>query len=443
MTKEHIYIDEGISGRKADKRPAFQLMIATAKSKPKPFDIILVHKFDRFARSREDSVVYKSLLKREADIKVVSTTESIEDDKFSVILEAMLEAMAEYYSLNLAEEVKKGMTEKAYRGEYQAIAPFGYAMENKKLVIVPEEAKLISFIFEKFATREMGMRALATYINDLGIKSKRGNTFENRTIDYIVNNPVYVGKVRWTPTGRVKRNFNHPDTIIADGNHEPIITQELWDKTQIIIKENKELFPYKVKRTSKKLTWLHGLVHCGTCGKKLVRSSGLYMQCNGYSKGQCKTSNFIKGTKLEELVLEALKRDFTSPIEISVTPKPSDNENSGEYEIINRQLDTFEGKFARIKTAYQDGIDTLEEYRQNKATLSEERRKLITKLKELKETLLSADNVQAVEKHLKDVHELLTDETIDFELKYQAAHFLISKITYTKEEKTLKLQYKL
>ena len=194
LTKEHIFIDEGISGRKADKRPAFQLMIATAKSKPKPFDVILVHKFDRFARSREDSVVYKSLLKREADIKVVSITESIENDKFSVILESMLEAMAEYYSLNLSEEVKKGMTEKAHRGEYQSTPPFGYTMENKKLVIVPEEAEIVRFIFEKFASKEMGMRTLAVYINDLGIKSKRGNGFENRTVDYILNNPVCYNK---------------------------------------------------------------------------------------------------------------------------------------------------------------------------------------------------------------------------------------------------------
>jgi len=94
LSKEHIYIDEGISGKRADKRPAFQLMIKTAKSKPKPFDVILVHKFDRFARSREDSVVYKSLLKKEAGVRVVSITEHLEDDKFSVILEAMLEAMA-------------------------------------------------------------------------------------------------------------------------------------------------------------------------------------------------------------------------------------------------------------------------------------------------------------------------------------------------------------
>jgi len=443
LTKEHVYIDEGISGRQADKRPAFQLMIARAKTKPKPFDVILVHKFDRFARSREDSVVYKSLLKREAGIKVVSISEKLEDDKFSVILEAMLEAMAEYYSLNLADEVKKGMTEKALRGGYQTYAPFGYAMENKKLVVVPEKAKIVRFIFEKFASREMGMRAIAIYINDLGIKSKFGNAFENRSIDYILNNPVYLGKARWTPTERVRRNFNHPDTIIADSNHEPIITQELWDKAQAVIKENKELFPYRTRANSKKASWLHGLVHCSACDKRLVRSSEGYMQCNGYSKGKCITSSHVKGSILEQLVLEALQRDFTAPLEISITPKPSDTKNSDEFELINQQLAAFESKLDRIITAYQDGIDTLEEYKSNKAHLSAERGNLRARLTELKETLLNADGEQPIEKRLKDVHELLTDDTIDFENKYQAAHFLISKIIYDKNAKKLMLTYKI
>ena len=81
-------------------------MIKKAKSTPKPFDVILVHKFDRFARNREDSVVYKSLLRSELGIQVLSITENIGDDKMSVIIESMLEAMAEYYSLNLSDEVK-------------------------------------------------------------------------------------------------------------------------------------------------------------------------------------------------------------------------------------------------------------------------------------------------------------------------------------------------
>jgi len=442
LTKEHIYIDEGISGRKAEKRPAFQLMIATAKSKPKPFDVILVHKFDRFARSREDSVVYKSLLKREADIKVISTTESIEDDKFSVILEAMLEAMAEYYSLNLAEEVKKGMTEKAHRGGYQTTPPFGYDMKDKKLVVVEKEAELIRLIFEKFASKEMGMRAIAVYLNDLGIKSKRGNDFENRTVEYILNNPVYIGKARWTPTGKVSRNYNHPDSIIEDSDHEPIITDELWDKAQEVIKEVKELFPKRVKSTSKKITWLHGLVHCSSCDKKLVRASGVYLQCNGYAKGQCKISNFVKYSILENLTLGALQRDYTSPLELVIAPRRSDIENDMEHEVLTKQLDLFEAKFKRIKVAYQDGIDTLEEYKANKTFLETEQGKIRTRLEELKATLLTADEEQPIAKRLKDVHALLSDENIPLEIKYQAAHFLISKITYEKKAKTLKLTYK-
>jgi len=444
LTNEHIYIDEGISGRNADKRPAFQLMIATAKSKPKPFDVILVHKFDRFARSREDSVVYKSLLKREADIKVISTTESIENDKFSVILEAMLEAMAEYYSLNLSEEVKKGMTEKAHRGEYQSTPPFGYTMEkhSKQLLIHPKEAEIIRFIFEKFASKEMGMRAIAIYINNLGIRTKRGNLFENRNIEYILNNPVYMGKTRWTPTERIRRNYNHPDSIIVDGTHEPIISQELWDKAQEVMREIKEHYPKGVRSDSKRVTWLHGLVHCGTCDKKLVRSADKYMQCNAYSRGQCTTSNSIRYSVLEDLTLEALKRDYTSPLDLAIAPKKVVGENDLEYEFINNQLEAFGSKLKRIKIAYQDGIDTLDEYQANKTYLDTEREKLLARLAGIKETVLQADDEQPIKKRLQDVHELLTDDTINLEIKYQAAHFLISKITYEKQAKTLKLTYK-
>lgn len=107
MPKEFIFLDEGISGRNAAKRPAFNEMIALAKRKPKPFDVILVWKYSRFARNREDSVVYKSMLRKDLNIDVVSISEDVGDDKMSVLFEAMIEAMDEYYSINLAEEVKE------------------------------------------------------------------------------------------------------------------------------------------------------------------------------------------------------------------------------------------------------------------------------------------------------------------------------------------------
>ena len=107
-TLPDVYVDAGISGRRAETRPAFMAMIAAAKGKPPPFTAILVHKFDRFARNREDSIVYKSLLRRQCGVQVISITEHLEDDRMGLILEAMLEAMAEYYSINLADEVRQG-----------------------------------------------------------------------------------------------------------------------------------------------------------------------------------------------------------------------------------------------------------------------------------------------------------------------------------------------
>ena len=91
VPQEYIFVDEGISGR-STKRPAFQQMIGTAKQKSHPFDAILVWKFSRFARNREDSVVYKSMLRKQCGVEVVSISEQIGEDKTSILIEALLEA---------------------------------------------------------------------------------------------------------------------------------------------------------------------------------------------------------------------------------------------------------------------------------------------------------------------------------------------------------------
>ena len=435
-------MDEGISGRRAEKRPAFQLMVATAKSKPPPFDVILVHKFDRFARSREDSVVYKSLLRKEAGVRVVSITEHMEDDKFSVILEAMLEAMAEYYSLNLAEEVKKGMTEKAERGEYQGKPPLGYVMKDKILVIEPEEASIVQFIFQKFADREMGVLSILGYLNNLNLKTKQGRAFQFRSIDYILNNPVYIGKARWCPTGKLGFNWNSPDAIIKDSQHEPIIDLELWIKAQERIRENKELSRKYQKEPDKIKTWLRGLVRCPECGNTLVAQRNKYMQCGGFLKGTCKRSAHIIIGKLEDIVLEELRKTFTGEIEINIVPSVNDAERSNEFEILQSSLEKIEGKEARVKTAYEDGIDTLEEYKANKKRLSEERENLKAALLLLKETIIACRYDEGIIRKVADVYELLTDESVSIENKYETARFLIESATFNKSENILKLTYK-
>lgn len=117
---EYIFQDNGISGRKANKRPAFQQMIALAKSKEHPIDTIIVWKFSRFARNQEESIVYKSLLKKN-NVDVVSVSEPLIDGPFGSLIERIIEWMDEYYSIRLSGEVMRGMTQNALRGHYQGV----------------------------------------------------------------------------------------------------------------------------------------------------------------------------------------------------------------------------------------------------------------------------------------------------------------------------------
>lgn len=440
ILSEHIYADEGISGKRADKRPSFMKMIATSKKKPRPFDVILVHKFDRFARSREDSVVYKSMLKRESGIRVVSITEQMEDDKFSVILEAMLEAMAEYYSLNLSDEVKKGMTEKATRGELQTGPCFGYKVENNQLVIIPEEAKYVKFIFEKFVSKEMGMRKIAMYLNDLGVRTHRGCKFENRTVEYILNNPTYISMLRWNPTGKFTRKWDDKNLIVAKSTHEAIISQELWEQAQALLKDRKVLYKRGQHKTVKIRHWSQGLVRCGNCGKALCISTIDYYQCGGYAKGKCEISHAIKIEKLETLVCNQLKEVFENEIEVNIVPKETSS-YSNEYEILLSELSRYDDKLTRIKEAYKNGIDTLEEYKESKKALEDERQELNNKLELLKKNL-DDENGESIYKRAKSVYELLTDDSVPIDVKYKASHFLINKITFYKQKSLIEIEYK-
>lgn len=435
LDNAHIYIDQGISGRKADKRPAFQEMIKHAKKKE--FNVILVHKFDRFARSREDSVVYKSLLKRECNIRVVSITESIEDDKFSVILEAMLEAMAEYYSLNLSDEVKKGMTEKAQRGEYQSTPPFGYEMKDKKLVIIEDEAKAIRLVFEDFLNGQ-GFLQIAKKLNDLGYLTHRGNKFENRTIEYILNNPVYCGMARWTPTGKIRRNYKCEDTLIVDSEHEPIIDKKTFELTQQKLAERKEITRKHYKGANpQNLHWLNGLVRCKICGCTFVRNQKQYYNCNGYTKGKCPTSQNIKIELIEQAILNQLKHDFSKATKLVNRCKTVSNT---DVDIILSQLEKLPEKKARAKEAYLNGIDTLEEYKQNKKLIENQKALLEKQLKQFKNPVKNI--TKELKEQIRTVYEILVDPNVDMQKKYDISHLIIDSITFEKATGTLFLTYK-
>lgn len=441
LEEQYIYKDEGISGRKAEKRPAFMEMIKVAKNKPKKFDVILVHKFDRFSRNREDSIVYKSLLKKECGINVISITEHLDpDDKMSIILEAFLEAMAEYYSINLSEEVKKGQLEKHSQGGLQTNPSFGYNVENNKLVINEEESKIVKLIFESYAIDNISMMEIAKKVNSLGVHTKRGNKFENRTIYYILNNVTYIGKLRYTPGRKNTYDFDDPNTILVDGKHSPIIDNNLWDLTQLKLSKNniwkkpKSRIDYSVKH------WSKGLIRCKECNCTLVTAGAGKYRCNGYNKGKCSNNTTIAINEAESLILSQIKKDFNEGTINNIVPNKKEKKKISEYEIITSSIQSLEEKEERIKQSYINGIDTLEEYKQNKDMLVKEKERLTNKLSMLEKPNEESHKKKIIENG-KNVYEILINENISLEEKNDIVNQLINKVEYDGKINNLTIFY--
>ena len=242
INKEHIFEDIGISGTKADKREAFQSMVALAKSKEHPIDTILVWKFSRFARNQEESILYKSLLKR-SGVSVVSVSEPIIDGPFGTLIERILEWMDEYYSIRLSSEVKRGMMQKALAGGYNNKIPFGYVMDNNGIPVPePEQSEIVQFIYDQYVNQNESISNITLILNNAGYRTAKKNKFERRIVHYILENPFYIGKIRWNYAPRARGKRKDGEVIIRDGKHIPIISQDIFDKAQRKIKSSMEKY---------------------------------------------------------------------------------------------------------------------------------------------------------------------------------------------------------
>lgn len=438
LPEEYIFReDEGISGKVAKKRPEFMRMIGTAKKKPKPFDVIIVWKFSRFARNRQDSIVYKSMLRKQCGIDIVSVTEQIGDDKMSIIVEAMIEAMDEYYSINLAEEVRRGMNEKVSRGEPVTAPAFGYKIKDKKYYIDPDTAPFVRMIFDDYISGE-GCRAIALKLNAMGIRTKRGGLWENRTVEYILHNPVYIGKIRWNPKRKTRWDFNDPNIVVIDGGHEHLIDDEIWEKAQKRQTENKMLYG---KFTGQKLVpsyMLQGLVKCSSCGKTLSRSVGKSLQCIGYAHGKCGVSHSILIDRLDEMALATIEQDLKSG-EIHITRKLAPKMEY-EADVIQKQIAREKQKLVRVKEAYENGIDSIEEYKTNKQKIQDRIQQL-----EASRPVVKQQSHEEMVKKFRTAHKgalkVLRDPNTGAEEKNLLLRSFVDKIVYDRQKNAISIYY--
>lgn len=288
------YIDRAISG-KTDNRASFQKMIRDAEKDR--FSMVIVYKLDRFARNRYDSAMYKAKLKK-CGVKLVSAMEQLSDSPEGIILEAMLEGMAEYYSANLAQNIRRGMKENAMKGLATGGGRcLGYSTgEDKKYHIDEAGASTVRMIYEMYDQGHTYAYIIET-LNSQGRKTLKGKPFNKNSLGKILHNRRYIGDYVW-------------DDIVIEGGMPQIIDRDLWERVQAKLKRKEKA---SARARGEYDFILTGKLFCGHCGKPMIGDSGTsrngakhyYYTCSTRKRGgDCKKKS-VRAKAIEDEVINA------------------------------------------------------------------------------------------------------------------------------------------
>ena len=247
------YCDRAVSGR-SDTRPEFQRMIKdSAKG---IFDVVIVWNFDRFAREHVDSAVYRARLKN-LGIKVISVTQAVPEGPHSVLFEAIYDAFAEMYSLELSQKVIRGMTENALKGLFNgSYRPYGYDIKDNNFVINSDEARVVEKIFKMYSEGEK-IKTIKDFCNSRGYKTPKGREFGYSFIGRMLKNEKYIGILIW-------------NGIEFEKGIPPIVDKGIYKKVQKRLEENSNA---GARGKAIEEYALVGKVFCGLCEEPLVADS--------------------------------------------------------------------------------------------------------------------------------------------------------------------------
>lgn len=309
------YIDRALTGT-TDKRPNFLQMIED--SKKKTFDYVLVYQLDRFARNRYDSANYKAKLKKN-NVRVLSAKENITEDASGILIEGVLESMAEYYSAELSQKVKRGIRESLSKGYFiGGYKLFGYDVADKRWVINATEASVVRDMFERYKNGEKA-KSIVNRLNEAGICNKSGAKFTVNSFAKIIRNSKYMGVV-------VSNGQTYKNVVPAIVDEQTFaICNKIMDNQRHRQKAVQGHSPYV----------LSGKLFCGNCGTLMTAETGTsktgnvyrYYKCfnRKHNKCQCGKSNISK-EKLEDLVFGktveyVLQPNIIDKLAIAVTGK--------------------------------------------------------------------------------------------------------------------------
>ncbi|MGE5484635.1 MAG: recombinase family protein [Ignavibacteriales bacterium] len=462
MEVVETFIDEGASARTAD-RPQFQRMIALAKKKPRPFDVILIHKTDRFARNREDAVVYKSLLRRECGIEVVSITERFDNSPTGKLLEGIMEVMAEFYSLNLSQEVKKGMKEKASRGgKGLGKMPVGYRLtDDGGIAVVPQEAQLVRFIFDTYIKGDQGLLAIARFLASPEGAARFGSAatkfkWSSVGIRNIIRNHAYVGKMVWNrrDSNRQGRFRDSEEWIVVEGSHPAIVDSAVFEKANDILESRRG--GSHTPRVSDYL--LKGMVRCLECGGAMTYTSGVWrrkdgkqlrnpqLSCSRYHHSQSCYFNHAFMSKIEDALFDHLRGLLENRVDSSdILIIPHKNDQLAEQRrFLTRRLEQVKTKFAKQLEAFENGAISLQELKDARERVEAEQRAIEEQVSSLEQQSQECSPNRLVElrQRIRDVLARADDQVLSPAERRRALQTIIDHLEYSRRQDCLKVIFR-
>lgn len=403
------YSDPGHSG-KDDNRPGFQSMIAHAREGH--FKAIIFHKLDRFSRNAEQTMRHFRDLNA-YDVTLASVTEDFDyTTAQGRFVFRMMALFAQWYLENLSAEVVKSKVEMARQGVQNGPVPFGYLkdQESKQIIIVPDEAQMIRTAFTMYASGNFTDQTVADFLNQSGIKTRKGNLWSKDTVTDFLQNEFYYGKVAYRDQ-------------LWPGRHQPIISKELFDQAmEIRAKHARRPRTYIALNKISHPNLLQRIVYCSECERSLrIQSSrryGYYIETSRYRGKECSASrgrtrmDYLDNHALDLLRNLRLPKDWQQDIErlledLDVVRK-----------IENRRIEIDE-ELRRVGRAFADGVFDEEGY--------ERRRK---KLLAEKDSLIIPDGAKSIEMgmQLENIGDFLDEATT--EEKYKILHLLFDALYY-------------
>ena len=362
-----IYTDEARSAT-TDDRPGFLQMIQD--SSLGLFDVVVVHKLDRFSRDRYDSAFYKRQLKRN-DVRLISVLENLDDSPESIILESVLEGMAEYYSRNLAREVMKGMKETALKCKHTGgKPPLGYDVaEDRTYVINEHEARAVKMIFEMYASGK-GYSDILHTLNNEGYRTQTGRAFGKNSIHDILKNEKYRGIYIFNRSEQKingkrnhRKNKKEEDIIKIEGGMPRIIDDETWKLVQAKMSNNK-----KGAYSAKEIYLLSGLIYCSKCGgamtgtrRRAGRNKDLYISYECSTRKRTKGCNMkaVNRDYVENIVIEHLEKNIFSPDALNKLVIKISQYAAAQNKEINQDIKLFTNQLTGVQTEINNIVNAI------------------------------------------------------------------------------------